>query len=129
MPETTQPMNESDQRQYPRYPLPAAYTAVRVRRAGEADYAHEGHAYDISMGGVRFELDEALDAGEHVDLAITLPGRSAGEVHAHGVMVRMHDPEEVGPVRMGLCFDGLASEADRRELERFLLGDAASEAA
>lgn len=122
-------MNGTDQRQHPRYPLPAAYTPIQVRRAGEPDYAHEGHAYDISMGGVRFELDAPLEAGEHVDLAITLPGRAAGKVHAHGVMVRLHDPDEVGPVRMGLSFDGLASEADRRELERFLLGNAASEAA
>jgi c-di-GMP-binding flagellar brake protein YcgR len=115
---TEQPV---EQRRYPRKAVTPGYSVVQVRRAGRSQYDLTGHVYDLSLGGMRFELDKALGEGEAVDVRVTLPGEPAGRFEARGVMVRYHDdPGEAGPVRMGLAFDELATEADRHVLARFM---------
>ena len=108
-----------DLREHTRYALNAAYTSVAVRREGEDQYTHMGHAYDISKGGMRVELDEPLQQGERVDLKVSLPGEQVIQIHASGVMVRLHDEEELGPVRMGLSFDGSIDKAESKNLDDF----------
>ena len=51
----------NNQRRHPRLRLPVGYAAVCVHRG---DCELHGHAYDISLGGVRFELDTPLAEGE-----------------------------------------------------------------
>ena len=111
--------NPEDQREHTRYALNAPYTSVAVRREGDADYVHVGHAYDISRGGMRVELDTQLEKGERVDMKVSLPGEQVIQIHASGVMVRLHDEDELGPVRMGLQFDGAIGKADSKDLEDF----------
>lgn len=104
-------------RQHDRLRLPTGYTAVHVKRHGRALH---GHAYDISMSGVRIELDQPLHFGEHVDLDLELPGAEGTTVHAQGMCVRFHDDEETGPVRMGIHFDRLTSSADFLALKHYV---------
>jgi hypothetical protein len=94
------------------------YTPVVVRVAGGA--AGEGHVYDISEGGVRFELDQAIAPGTPVEIAIMLPGPSAEQdrsvaVSGH-VVWALVDPDEPGPVRMAAAFTRFAAAADRERL-------------
>lgn len=103
----------ADKRQFPRRSLPVGYSEVHVRRSGRQRFSMVGHAYDISAGGVRIELDRSLADGEEVDIRVNLPGTDQHEIRAHGSVVRFHDPGEVGPVRMAVNFSALANPADR----------------
>jgi len=89
-------------RRHHRRSLPAAYTEVQVRRAGRKRYSLRGHAYDISAGGMLFELDKPLAAGERVEVRVNLPGEPS--IGAAGSVVRFHDPNIPGPIRMALTF-------------------------
>ena len=112
-------MAGSDHRRYPRKAIRPGYASLSVT-TGEETY--DGHIYDISMGGIRFELDDAMDAGTPVEVHMQLPvgDVNASPIHAKGKVVRFHDPDEVGPIRMGLAFTKLPSASDRRALAGFL---------
>lgn len=118
---TEQPIAIESRRSDQRQKLDAAYTWVRVRRAGQRYFRLTGHAYDISNSGMRFELDEALDPGEHVDVELMLPRAGTKRIRGKGTIVRLHDPDEVGPIRMGLRFREMHQKADQARLERYLL--------
>ncbi|MBI1368973.1 MAG: hypothetical protein GC162_10010 [Planctomycetes bacterium] len=107
MTRSTSSSSSIEQRRHPRQALAAGYAGLRVRRSGRSRYSLSGHAYDISAGGMRFELDSALKTGEAVDVEVTLPGRDACVIHAAGRVVRMCDKDPVGPVSMGLAFTNL----------------------
>ena len=64
----------TDRRRHPRYLLPSMYTSVDVRPLSSDEYQWSGHAYDISLGGLRFELDHPIEPGTRVAIRIELPG-------------------------------------------------------
>ena len=110
-----------DVRRAPRLTLAAMYTLVHVRPAGTSRYPWAGHIYDISASGMRFELDEALEPGTHVDITATLPGPDHPTITATGRIVRLHgDSDEPGPVRMGMTFERFSHTADRLRLAHYL---------
>jgi len=110
-----------NRRQFDRVSLPAMYTIVEAKRCaspGEADL--HGHAYDISEGGARIELDEAPDPGESLDVRLTLPGEPRG-IAAHGTVVWVNDvQDDPGPRRMALRFTDFGSAGDRARLQRYI---------
>lgn len=110
----------TNHRQHVRKPLAAAYTQVTVSRGDGAGDSLIGHAYDLSLGGVRFELDEALNVAEPVEIELRLPGRFDQPIRAQGVCVRYHEEGEVGPVRMGVRFTDWPSRIDRTALADFM---------
>jgi len=64
-----------DRRRFERFTLQPMLTTVIVRRVREGRMQElRGHAYDISEGGLRIELDERLDVGEPVNVEVSLPG-------------------------------------------------------
>jgi len=101
------------------------YTPVAVQCPDAKNFDNEGHVYDISEGGVRFELDEPLVPGMPVSLRIVLPGGDASSrdqgvlVHASVVWVD-DDQDEPGPVRMAASFTRFAHAADREKLMKQL---------
>ncbi len=113
---------EPDRRRHVRYRLPSMYTMVRVR-AGDDARLLAGHVYDVSTGGMRFELDGPLQPGERVRVSLHLPGTScwsapSGQVVETGAVVVWVEEEDVatsGPVRMACVFTDIA-EADRERL-------------
>ncbi len=117
---SSDPSDASDKRQFPRRSLPVGYSAVRVRPQGKQRFHLAGHAYDISAGGVRFELDHALADGEEIDIRVTLPGPDPHEVQAHGSVIRFHDPDESGPVRMAIAFSDMANPTDRLLIDSYV---------
>ena len=99
------------------------YTVVRVRPRGDKRYRWTGFAYDISNTGMRFELDEALEPGSHLEVRVMLPGSPPSTFRATGRVIRMHDdPDEPGPVRMGMHFETFRLAADRKHLAGYLSG-------
>lgn len=111
-----------NRRRYERFATAPMYTPVSVRAPGGFEQA--GHVYDVSEGGVRFELDAALPPGTPIELAVSLPGPVASTVEAAGHVVwTAIDPLEPGPVRMAAAFTRFASLADRvRLIERLASG-------
>ena len=108
---------DHESRRASRVALPAMYTVVRVRPRDSQRYRWTGFAYDISNSGMRFELDESLPLGTELDVRVMLPGSAPTTFHASGQVVRLHDdPDEPGPVRMGLHFDDFRQPSDRDRL-------------
>lgn len=110
-----------DHRVARRASLPPMYTLLRAKRPGETRYQWAGHLYDVSMSGMRFELDTALKTGEALQVRAMLPGQEHVTVRIEGRVVRMHD-DEAGPVRMGLMIDRFLGPHDRQKLEAYLAG-------
>jgi hypothetical protein len=100
------------------------YTPIAVRLLDRDHFEFEGHAYDISEGGVRFELDRPVQPGTRIAMQITLPsinefdlgpGRS---VFVFANVVWIDDEDEPGPVRMAAVFSQFARVGDRERLLR-----------
>lgn len=110
----------SEARQMPRLKLPPMYTLVRVRPEGDERYRWTGFVYDISMTGMRFELDAAVAPGTRLEIRAMLPGPQHTTFRAAGPVVRVHDDDgSRGPTRMGMTFDAMDDD-DRRTLEEYL---------
>lgn len=117
-----------NRRRFDRYVLPSMYTQVAVRLLDEERFNYEGHAYDISKGGLRFELDRPIEPGTQIALRITLPGASMlrvverKPVFAMGNVVWLHedDLEQPGPVRMACVFRNFCQPGDEERLMRRL---------
>ncbi|MEE9405387.1 MAG: PilZ domain-containing protein [Algisphaera sp.] len=111
----------AETRQQPRLKIPAMYSVVRVRPAGEENYRWSGHIYDVSMSGMRFELDDALEPGTHIEVRGLLPGQTHIQFNATGRIVRYHDEgPEVGPTRMGMIFEQFETRTDESRLADYL---------
>jgi hypothetical protein len=113
--------NATERRQHERYVLPHMYTAITVMHAdGLRLQRYEGHAYDISESGIRFELDTPLQPGEPVSFQIELPG-GGGAVNGTGRIVRLFDEQDdPGPRRMALSIARYATSDDRHRLLRMI---------
>lgn len=112
--------NQENRRIGPRYVLPVAYTPIAVRMLDEEVFTMEGHAYDISAGGVQFELDQGIEPGTRVAVRIHLPTRVGDigpgrAVFAFGNVV-WNDDEDVGPVRLAVAFTSFARTGDEERL-------------
>lgn len=120
--------HQINRRRYERFALSPMYTPVAVRVLSEDGFKHEGHAYDIGEGGVRFELDRAIAPGTPVAIQITLPagaGIPAGQgrgVFVFANVIWNQDEDEPGPVRMAAAFSRFARAGDRDRLLGYLSG-------
>jgi len=111
-----------ERRRYPRFEVQPMYTPMSVRFLESEKFDYEGHAYDISEGGCRFELDRGIEMGTAIALQLTLPtmnnqilgpGRA---VFVFGNVVWLEDEDEPGPVRMAVAFTRFARVGDRERL-------------
>lgn len=116
-----------NRRKYERFDVAPMYTAVAVRLLPSGEGILEGHVYDLSEGGAKFELDEPLEPGAKVLMQITLPGGD-GESGGRSIFVFAEvvwdgwDEDEPGPVRMAAAFTRFGGAEDRDRLLRFLSG-------
>lgn len=132
-------MATAERRRFERFTVEPMYSSVEVsvlaepsveppsavrRAAKHADGAFEcqprlGHAYDLSLCGVRFELDEALPRGARTRIEIMLPGCTE-PIRARGRIVRVFDAvDDPGPRRMAIAFERFEG-ASRTALARHL---------
>lgn len=110
-----------DQRQHPRIKVPAMYTLIRARVVGSSRYNWTGHIYDISLGGVRFELDMPIEPGTQLEIRGMLPGAGHTTFRAVGSVARVHTEEgDHGPAIMGLAFESFQSPMDRHRLAQYI---------
>ncbi len=109
-----------NRRRFERFALAPMYTPVAVKLLADDSYDFEGHAYDISEAGVRFELDRPIEAGTPVAICVMLPGTRAETersvcVYANVIWVE-DDADEPGPVRMAAAFTRFARAGDKERL-------------
>ena len=109
----------AEHRADPRLTIPAMYTLLRLRLPGEMRFCRTGHVYDVSLGGMRFELDDALPVGQEVEARVMLPG-SHTNFTVTGHVIRLVSEEEPGPVRMAIRFESFANAMDRQRLVDYL---------
>lgn len=113
-----------DRRRFPRFELRPMYAPVSVRLLNEEHGIREGHAYDISEGGIRFEVDEPLPVGTHLAMHITLPATEADQltpgptIMAFARVAWVEEEDEVPPFRCAAVFTSFARLGDRERLMR-----------
>jgi hypothetical protein len=108
-----------NRRRFERFSLQPMYTPLTVCLRDNT--AFEGHTYDISEGGVQFELDHPLPAGTPVAMEIKLPARGNVPVSIEVLgNVIWADESEPGPVRMAAAFTAFAIPHDREVLLKHL---------
>lgn len=113
-----------DRRRHPRYVLPSMYTNIAVRPLDSDEFLYEGHAYDLSEGGMRFEIDHPIAPGTAVAIRIELPGAGAMRAadrrpvyaFANVVWLEEEDLDQPGPIRMACVFTRFAQLGDEERL-------------
>lgn len=96
---------EVDRRHSVRFQVEPAYSSVRVREIGALMTPRDGHVYDLSMRGMRFELDDdAFPCGTELEIEIRLPGL-CGAIHLKARVVRAASDERAyGPCSVAVEF-------------------------
>jgi hypothetical protein len=115
-----------DRRRFPRFVVEPMYTPLAVRLLDSPSEAFdiEGHAYDISEGGARFELDRPIAPGTRIAVQITLPSMSDSDIGpgrtvlVFANVVWLDEDEGVPPHRMAAVFTHFARAGDRERLLR-----------
>ena len=120
----------TDRRQFPRFVLEPMYTPLAVRTLEDDDtgsggvFDIEGHAYDISEGGVRFELDKPIPSGTKIAMQITLPSISDSDIGpgrtilVFANVVWLDEDDQIPPYKMAAVFTHFARAGDRERLLR-----------
>ena len=118
-----------DQRQFPRIKVPAMYTLVRARVTGSNRYTFTGRIYDVSVGGIRFDLDMPVQPGTQLELRGMLPGGGHTTFRAMGRVVRIDgEATDRGPQTYGLAFESFRSPMDRQRLAEYVEARSRAEA-
>ncbi len=118
--------SSNNRRQFDRFLVPPMYTQIAVKPAEADHYIWDGHAYDISEGGIQFEIDHVLQPGTQVGIKIELPGRGLTSrqllgaerlpVYALGNVVWVDDDDGLGPCRIAAVFSKFTKPGDRDRL-------------
>jgi len=118
---------EVNRRRHERFRVQPMYTPISVRLLDQSHRSLDGHAYDISEGGVQFELDHPIDSGTAVAIQIMLPTMAHELGPGRSVFVLANvvwcdqDPDEPGPVRHAAAFTSFARLGDKERLMRGLV--------
>jgi hypothetical protein len=104
------------------------YTSVAVRELDSDRFTFIGHAYDISAGGMRFELDTPIEPGTRVAVRIALPGGRTQSwatpravfAFANVLWIEEDDLDTTGPVRMACAFTNFCKPNDEAVLMQAL---------
>lgn len=119
--ETSQDRSHIDRAAHDRFTVDPMYSAVTVS-SGDGTAAQatvEGHIYEVSLDGLRLELDIALPIGAPVTVAMSLPGCTA-TIEARGRVSHVFDEiDDPAARRMVVDFETFADGA-RATLARYL---------
>ncbi|MEM9082231.1 MAG: PilZ domain-containing protein [Planctomycetota bacterium] len=121
-------LNGAERRIHQRYTLPSSYTEIAIRPFDKDEFNLMGHAYDISEGGIRFELDQPIEPGTRIGIRIMLPRATMTQttekraIFAMGNLVwTNHDDIELGgPIRMACTITRFMQPGDLEMLRRAL---------
>ena len=115
-------IHEENRRAADRFAPMIGYTRVVIapEQKTPKHIEFEGHAYDVSLTGLRFELDEPLEEGSSVEIELHLPGLLTS-IRSKARVVRIFDEDgDHGPRRMAATFQGFHSALDASRLTTHL---------
>ena len=117
-------LQNQNRRLHTRFNTPPMYHAVTVRLPDQVDFTLDGHVYNISEGGIQFELDDPIAPGTDVSMMFHLPagfdiGPGRG-IFIMGKVIWLSDVEEPGPVRMAMSFNLFPREGDSERLNNYI---------
>ena len=115
-------IHEENRRKADRFAPMTGYTRVVIAPGQKTpeQTEFEGHAYDVSLSGLRFELDEPLEEGSCVELELHLPGL-LNSIRSKARVVRIFDEDgDHGPRRMAATFQSFHSPLDASRLTTHL---------
>lgn len=121
-------MDPADRRRHPRHEANAAYTPALVRLSSEDEFARTAHIRDVSEGGIRLEVDIAVDPGTPVAVQIMLPGTPISPEHVDGPGMAVFctgnvvwcNADEPGPATLAVAITRFSREGDFARLMRRL---------
>lgn len=115
-----------ERRQHDRFVVPPMYTPLAVRLLDEDRFSLDGFAYDVSLGGLLFELDRPIAPGTPIAVRIDLPAAGLSEndrlgpsrlpIYVMANVVWIEDEDEPGPVRMAAVFTRFPKAGDEARL-------------
>jgi len=113
----------TNRRQHERFDLRPMYSAIIARPMDREQFTDAGHAYNISEGGLCFELDRAYEPGTMLNLRLDLPafahdGGPGRAIFITGRVVWLDTDETPGPARMALSIYAFPRAGDRERLLR-----------
>jgi hypothetical protein len=119
--------NVIDRRQHERFRVDPGYSPIAVRTHDDTEFRFEGHAYDLSEGGVRFELDRPIQPGTTISMRIDLPDSAfqAGDIGpGRAVFITGNvvwcDADEPGACQMAVAITRFDRAGDKERLLRRL---------
>lgn len=114
-----------ERRQHERFVVAPMYSRIAVRFLEEDEFNYEGHCFDLSEGGIRFDLDRPIAPGTQVALRIDLPVTESGlpetpgygrSIYAVANIIWLDEAEMPGGVRMAAAFTRFGHAGDRARL-------------
>lgn len=114
-----------NRRIHERFMLQPGYTSAAVRQhPDEQSFSLEGHVYDISEGGICFELDRPLEPGSTVSMMIDLPSNCNDTGPGRAVFVTGNivwcEVEEPGASKMALAITRYDRAGDKGRMIKAL---------
>lgn len=85
----------------------------------------QGSAYDLCQGGAHIELDEKIEPGTMIQIALHLPGglhMIQQPVRALATVIWVDEDGSAGPVRCAVEFQSFPQPDDAARLRRYLGG-------
>jgi PilZ domain len=126
--------NQINRRQFERFLMNPGYTSASVRlHPDETTFTRAGHVYDISEGGLCFELDLPIEPGSTISMMIDLPMNMADSGPGRAVFVTGNivwcDIEEPGAAKMAMVISRFDREGDKQRLMQTLVRQSTMRAA
>ena len=117
--------NQINRRQFERFAVNPGYTSAGVRQhPDQTTFETEGHIFDISEGGVCFELDIPIEPGNTISMRIDIPDHVGDTGPGRAVFVTGNvvwcDIEEPGPAKMAMVITRYDREGDKQRMIRAL---------
>jgi len=117
--------NPTNRRRHERFRVNPGYTSMALRRhPDESLFGFEGHIYDISEGGLCFELDQPVEPGTTVSVRLDLPACPGDIGPGRAVFVTGNvvwcDDDEPGASRMAMAITRFDRAGDKERLIRSL---------
>ena len=119
--------HEINRREYERFAVTPGYTSTGVRvHPDETTFDRDGHIYDISEGGICFELDIPLEPGCTISMRVDLPANVGDIGPGRAVFVTGNvvwcNIDEPGPAKMAMVITRYDRAGDKERMIRALSG-------